>query len=304
MISRILIPLLLCSCLAPKHNNKLLTKASPKLEIYAHRGDFKFYAENTIEAIKEAFEKSKINPSIVGAELDVQITKDGKIIVLHDSTIARTARNLTPEQNLVKDVSVENLNYAQIKDVQVGPKKSDTIAELKDVIELIRKDYPKKKLLIELKSYDNAPEELSNRMLKSLEETIGAFSEDVKSRLSFISFDEGILEKLPTKKALEEIDRYAIYEKSDFDKLSDEELQAKLKNLKKKSFTGIDLEMGDYLERKPLVRFAKENNLRVITWPYFTKKDLTVQFMKQLLELQELIYSPPTYLLTLLLRGA
>ena len=54
---------LISACLQPKSsqlkNNDRLSRASNKLgsyEIYAHRGDFKFYAENTKQAFIDAFE--------------------------------------------------------------------------------------------------------------------------------------------------------------------------------------------------------------------------------------------------------
>ena len=56
----------LVSCLPVKSSalltNPKLSTASDKLgsyEIYAHRGDFKFYAENTKQAFIDAFEKGE-----------------------------------------------------------------------------------------------------------------------------------------------------------------------------------------------------------------------------------------------------
>jgi glycerophosphoryl diester phosphodiesterase len=53
--------------------------------IVAHRGDSARFPENTAEAFRGAVE--------AGAdmvELDVQLTKDGKVVVLHDATLDRT----------------------------------------------------------------------------------------------------------------------------------------------------------------------------------------------------------------------
>ena len=52
--------------------------------------------ENTLEAFESAFRKAELEgtPNIVGIELDVQITKDGTVVVLHDSTLERTTHTI------------------------------------------------------------------------------------------------------------------------------------------------------------------------------------------------------------------
>ncbi|MGD7045538.1 glycerophosphodiester phosphodiesterase [Jeotgalibacillus proteolyticus] len=54
-------------------------------QIFAHRGASGLYPENTMKAFKEA-EKSGCD----GIELDVQRTKDGHLVVIHDETVNRT----------------------------------------------------------------------------------------------------------------------------------------------------------------------------------------------------------------------
>ena len=53
-------------------------------KIWAHRGASGYAPENTLEAFALAVE-SKAD----GIELDVQLTKDKKLIVIHDETIDR-----------------------------------------------------------------------------------------------------------------------------------------------------------------------------------------------------------------------
>ena len=62
----------------------------PKLELlrryrYAHRGfhDKPQVPENSLAAFRRAIERG------FGAELDVHLTKDGKLVVFHDSTLQR-----------------------------------------------------------------------------------------------------------------------------------------------------------------------------------------------------------------------
>lgn len=56
-----------------------------KSEIYAHRGFSKIAPENTMAAFQEA-----IQVDADGIELDVHLTRDGEIVVIHDETIDRT----------------------------------------------------------------------------------------------------------------------------------------------------------------------------------------------------------------------
>lgn len=57
-----------------------------KLRIWAHRGCSKEYPENTLLA----FEKAAQIPGITGIETDIQLSKDGEIVVIHDETLDRT----------------------------------------------------------------------------------------------------------------------------------------------------------------------------------------------------------------------
>ena len=110
----------LVSCLPVKSSalltNPKLSTSSDKLGAYESMIiDFKFYT-NTKQAFIEAFEKAKLasSPNIVGIELDVQITGDGKIVVLHDQTLARTTFDKTVRPEFL-NAPIETLNYNDIK---------------------------------------------------------------------------------------------------------------------------------------------------------------------------------------------
>lgn len=70
------------------------------MKIFAHRGSSGTYPENTSIAFQNA---AKL--PIAGVELDVQLTKDGEIVVIHDETIDRTSNG----QGFVKDMTFEQL---------------------------------------------------------------------------------------------------------------------------------------------------------------------------------------------------
>ena len=56
--------------------------------LIAHRGrNSSIFGENTKEGIFDSFNSSYVS----GVEIDVRITKDNKIVVIHDMTINRTS---------------------------------------------------------------------------------------------------------------------------------------------------------------------------------------------------------------------
>ncbi|KGI86415.1 glycerophosphodiester phosphodiesterase [Exiguobacterium sp. s6] len=67
--------------------------------IYGHRGYSAKYPENTISAFKAAL------PHVDGIELDVQLTRDGRLVVIHDETVDRT----TNGSGFVKDMTLRQL---------------------------------------------------------------------------------------------------------------------------------------------------------------------------------------------------
>ena len=80
----------------------------------AHRGYSGKYPENTMLAFEEA-----AKTGADGIELDVQLTKDGQVVVIHDERIDRT----TDGSGWVKDYTYEELkkfNAARVKGDQFG----------------------------------------------------------------------------------------------------------------------------------------------------------------------------------------
>ncbi len=69
-------------------------------KVYAHRGYSGRFPENTMLAFREA-----AKTGADGIELDVQLTKDGQLVVIHDETIDRT----TDGVGFVRDYTLEEL---------------------------------------------------------------------------------------------------------------------------------------------------------------------------------------------------
>ncbi len=93
---------------------------------YAHRGASGYYPENTMIAFEKAIELG-----CDGIETDVQMTKDGILVLIHDETVKRT----TGKEGWVKDYTYEELknlnaaNYFGLKDsFHPIPKAEDLLA--------------------------------------------------------------------------------------------------------------------------------------------------------------------------------
>lgn len=76
------------------------------MKIWAHRGCSQIYPENTITA----FEKALKIPGLTGIELDIQLTSDGELVVIHDERVDRT----TDGFGFVKDYTLKELKSLQI----------------------------------------------------------------------------------------------------------------------------------------------------------------------------------------------
>lgn len=56
------------------------------MKIWAHRGCSQRYPENTLLAFENA---ARLN-GLIGIELDIQLTRDGELVVIHDERVDRT----------------------------------------------------------------------------------------------------------------------------------------------------------------------------------------------------------------------
>lgn len=79
------------------------------MKIFAHRG----YSSKHIENTKKAFEACK-KLNIYGIELDVQYSKDKKVIIFHDENIQR----LTGVDKFLKDLTYQELTKYSFEDGQ------------------------------------------------------------------------------------------------------------------------------------------------------------------------------------------
>jgi glycerophosphoryl diester phosphodiesterase len=95
--------------------------------IWAHRGCSQCYPENTLLS----FEKAANLKNLTGIELDIQLTNDGQIVVIHDERVDRTTEGI----GYVKDYNLSELKHLHIYADSNHAQHIPTIDEVFDLIE-------------------------------------------------------------------------------------------------------------------------------------------------------------------------
>lgn len=114
-----------------------------QVKLAAHRGYMEKYPENTIRSFKEA-----LKLDIDQIEIDLHMTSDGEIIMMHDHTVDRT----TNGTGWIKDKTL-----AEMRSLDAGIKKGEEfkgekVPLFKEYLELM-KNYPDIETNIEIKEY-------------------------------------------------------------------------------------------------------------------------------------------------------
>lgn len=101
---------------------------STKPLVWAHRGASGYAPENTLAAFQKA-----VDLDADGVELDIQLTKDDQIVVIHDETIDRTSDG----KGWVKDYTLEELRAFNYNRIKPEYKHAD-IPTMREVFELLK----------------------------------------------------------------------------------------------------------------------------------------------------------------------
>ncbi|WP_270749413.1 glycerophosphodiester phosphodiesterase [Fusobacterium hominis] len=96
---------------------------------FAHRGFSGKYPENTMLAFEKA-----IAEDVDGIELDVQLTKDGEVVIIHDEKIDRT----TDGEGYVVDYTYEELSKFDASYIYRGKMGFNKIPTLREYFELVK----------------------------------------------------------------------------------------------------------------------------------------------------------------------
>ena len=93
------------------------------MKIWAHRGCSQNYPENTIVA----FEKAAELKNLEGIELDIQLTKDGHMVVFHDDRVDRTTDGIGEiKQYTLDELKKLNINAGNGKSNESTGKSTET----------------------------------------------------------------------------------------------------------------------------------------------------------------------------------
>jgi glycerophosphoryl diester phosphodiesterase len=133
--------------------------------IFAHRGYSSKFPENSLMAFRKAFEVGAD-----GIELDVRLTKDGKLIVFHDADMKRI---------FGLDRRGRDMDYSDIEKLRFFGEKVSTLEE---VLNIIPQD---KWLIVEVKEFD-AGEAAAQLVIEK----------GLKGRTIFSSFDHDLIKEL------------------------------------------------------------------------------------------------------------
>ncbi len=193
-------------------------KNKPHL-IAAHRGNRSIRAENTMSAFKESIGKADF------IELDVNFTKDGVAVIIHDDTLLRTS-NVADNASFKKPYNVVDYTYDEINNLDFsswflkkdpfGMIKKDNldkelqsvgvqrISKLSEVLEFAKAN--KMPLNIEIKDMSGTPfDDIAPKEVTSAIEEL-----DMNDEVLISSFNHSYIKK--TKKLSPSIDTAALEE--------------------------------------------------------------------------------------------
>jgi glycerophosphoryl diester phosphodiesterase len=209
----------------------------------AHRGESFNAPENTLASIKLAWVHDAD-----GVEIDIRLTKDNKIVVIHDSSTKRTSG----VSGKVKSLSLESL-----KKLDVGIwKDKKWLNERIPTLEEIFKTVPRGKfVMVEIKS--------NLAILPMLKKLITKTSLK-NSQIKLAGF--GLRKITEVKKTFPEIEVYRI-KRVDRENiiLNSYRLNRLIKSAKKNNLDGVSLSYSRWLNKKKIEKI-KSSGLKVYVW--------------------------------------
>ena len=119
------------------------TQSPENIYVAAHRGWSAEYPENTMLAFRKAAELG-----VDQIEIDVRMTKDGELVIIHDPTVDRTTDGTGNVCDLTLE-EIKKLDAGVKKDARFAGERIPTFTEFMDYI----KDFDMMTLDIELKLY-------------------------------------------------------------------------------------------------------------------------------------------------------
>jgi glycerophosphoryl diester phosphodiesterase len=205
--------------------------------IIAHRGESHDAPENTLAAINLAWKRN-----IKSVEIDIHLTKDNEIVVIHDYDTLR----ISGIKKLVRESSLYELKCLDAGSFKGTEWTGETIPTLNEVLETIPENG---KLIIEIKSDSKILDRLSNEL---------SHSGLIESQIEIIAFNFETLAE-----AKRSMPHYRMLWLLDLDYslpwwLWWRSKQEIIDKIRKFNLDGIDVWSGQLLTMKFIERFRKE----------------------------------------------
>ena len=145
--------------------------------VVAHRGASSLAPENTLSSVRKALELGADH-----CEIDVQLTKDGEVVLMHDSRLKRTAG----QPGYLTDFTLDELRNFEAGSWYSPNFQGEPIPTLREVIRAVEK---KMLLNIEIK-VSKEDTDIASKVVDIIH------AEDIRKRCMVTSFDRSTVEKI------------------------------------------------------------------------------------------------------------
>lgn len=207
--------------------------SSGQMEFIAHRGASAAAPENTLASVKLAW---KVGAD--AAEVDIHLSDDKKVVVMHDYNTKRTSG----QDHIIKETSsvvLRKLDVGSFKDIKY---RNEKVPFLKEIIKTIPHG---KKLVVEIKC--------KSEVLPFLEEIVNKSRK--KEQLVFIAFDWNTI--VETKKMFPENKCYWLSSNR-------KDVLSKLNGFSESGLDGLNLNYSVIDET--IVMLAGKSGIEVLAW--------------------------------------
>jgi len=205
--------------------------ANGQVTYIAHRGASFLAPENTVSSAKLAWKLG-----VDAVEADIHLSKDNKIMVIHDSNTKRT----TGQDFKVKETNSETLRKLDAGSIKDEKYKGEKIPFLSEIIKTVP---PGKKLVIELKSRNDVFPELKKAVRKC------------RKQMILISFDKPTI--ISAKQLFPEIPCYWLCGNK-------EALMSNIKSIADAGLEGVDVDYSIVDEK--MMEMTKKLKLDVVVY--------------------------------------
>ena len=209
------------------------------VEVIGHRGASSEAPENTLAANRLAFQQNAD-----GIEVDVRLTKDHKLVCMHDKNTLRTAG----QELVIKETTLKKLKSLDVGLWKGIKWKGETIPTLEEVLEEIPRD---KKIFIEIKTDTESIDHLIKDIQKSKIDS---------NYITIISFHQEVVKEV--KQSMESLNVNLLIAFSSPKEVSNEEV---LQKLTESTLDGVGAENHSKLSHA-FVAPILEANKKVHVW--------------------------------------